>query len=315
MNYIAIDIGGTKIKFGIADDSGSIYENSEFDTEAYKGAEELIKKVYTIIDILLKKEFYNIKGIGISTAGQVNSETGEIIFATNTIPGWTGVKLKNIIEEKYHLPCIVENDVNAAALGELWMGAGKGVSNFICLTIGTGIGGAIIINNNIFTGRSYSAGEFGHINLYPDGLECTCGHTGCYEVYASTTALVKRAREVLKNSLYKNEIDSALENINGKVIFEKVNNGDEFFISIVDNWCRDIALGLKTLIHVFNPELIIIGGGVSAQGNSLIDRIEKYIKNMVMPSFSKNLKVDIAKCGNIAGMLGAVYSLKIKLEL
>lgn len=315
MNYIAIDIGGTRIKFGIADDSGNIYESSEIDTEAHKGAEELIEKVYRIIDILLKKEFYNIKGIGISTAGQVNSETGEIIFATNAIPGWTGVKLKNIVEEKYHLPCIVENDVNAAALGELWMGAGKGVSNFICLTIGTGIGGAIIINNNIFTGRSYSAGEFGHINLYPDGLECTCGHNGCYEVYASTTALVKRAREALRKSLGRNGINCVLDSINGKIIFEKANTGDEFFVSIVDNWCRDIALGLKTLIHVFNPELIIIGGGVSAQGNNLIDRIERHIKNMVMPSFSKNLKIDIAKCRNAAGMLGAVYSLKIKLEL
>lgn len=303
MNYIAIDIGGTKIKYGIIDDLGKIYEDNDMDTEAYKGANILIEKVENIITDILNTTRYVITGIAISTAGQVDSKKGEIIFATEAIPGYTGVKLKKIIEEKFKLPCNVENDVNCAALGELWMGVAKGKSDFICLTIGTGIGGAIIMDGKVFTGNNNSAGEFGHINLYPQGIECNCGQKGCFERYASTSALVKSAGETFKIAPNSN-------NINGKIIFDSINNGESMYEAIVDKWCYDIALGLKSIIHIFNPGLIVIGGGVSAQGEKLISRIEKNLRFMVMPSFIKDLEIKTAECGNMAGMLGAVYSFK-----
>lgn len=303
MKYLALDIGGTKIKYGIVDELGNVENSNSTDTEAYKGADYIIQKIKKIIENLIK-EYDNIKGIGISTAGQVNSEEGEIIFATETFPGWTGVKLRRIIEETFNYPCYVNNDVNCAALGEMWVGAAKNQRNFLCLTLGTGIGGAIVINGNLFTGNNYIAGEFGHITLYGNGEKCSCGHRGCYEQYASTLALVRRAEKEIN---YK-------EKLNGKIIFDRANENVEPYKTVVDNWCEDVSLGLKNLIHIFNPPLIVIGGGVCEQGDNLIYKIENKLKTMVMPSFLKDLKISTAKCTNFAGMLGAVYGLKEKLN-
>ncbi|WP_035289326.1 ROK family protein [Clostridium sp. KNHs214] len=300
MKYLAVDIGGTGIKYGVVEDDGNVIVHYSMDTEACRGADCLIEKVKNIIRFLLKEHGEDIGGIGISTAGQVNRVAGEIVFATEAIPGWTGVKLKEIIEKEFSYGCYVDNDVNCAALGEMWTGSAKNEKNFLCLTLGTGIGGAIVINRDIFTGSSYSAGEFGHMNLYPNGLECNCGHRGCYERYASTSALVKFAQEKAETK----------ERLNGKIIFERANNGEKIYKDIVNQWTYNIALGLKNLVHIFNPPLIIIGGGVSAQGNLITDLIKKHLDTMIMPSFSKNLMVKVASCGNKAGMLGSVYGLK-----
>ncbi|NEZ47462.1 ROK family protein [Clostridium niameyense] len=306
MVYIALDIGGTEIKYGLVNEDGFINSFYSKSTFASKGASYLLENIKSIIEELIvesKKNNRKIKAIGISTAGQVNSDTGEIIFATEAIPGWTGVKLKSIIEEEFNYPCTVENDVNCAALGEMWQGAAKREKNFLCLTLGTGIGGAIIIDGKVFTGNSYSAGEFGHITLYPNGEQCNCGQRGCFERYASTSALVNRAKKILIKDNYNN-ID--IDNINGKFIFEKAQNGEKIYLDIIDKWTYDIALGLKTLVHIFNPSLILIGGGVSAQKEFLTDRISNHLSKMIMPSFNKNLKIKTAECGNKAGILGAI---------
>lgn len=304
MRYLALDIGGTKIKYGIVDEIGNVEKWNSTDTEAYKGAEWLIKNIENIILYLIKNCDDNISGIGISTAGQVDSKKGEIIFATDTFPGWTGVKLKSIIEDKFKYPCYVNNDVNCAALGEMWVGAAKEEKNFLCITLGTGIGGAIVINGNLFTGNNFVAGEFGHMALYKDGYKCTCGQKGCYEQYASTSALIKRGEKAINYS----------EKLNGKIIFNRANNNIEPYKTLVDNWCSDIALGLKSLIHIFNPPLIVIGGGVCAQGQKLISNIENNLKIITMPSFLNNLKISTAQCTNFAGMLGSVYGLKEELN-
>lgn len=306
MYYIGIDIGGTNIKYGLVTDQGEISNFNEIETEAKLGAKHIINKIYGIINFFIEDNKGFIKGIAISTAGQVDSEKGEIIFATDAIRDWTGVKLRELIESKFNYTCTVENDVNCAALGELWKGVAKDENSFLCLTIGTGIGGAIVINNKIFTGSAYSAGEFGHINLYPKGRKCACGSYGCYEAYASTSALVKSAREtLLLDDNYK---------INGRDIFYNANKGIEIYSKIVDSWCYDIALGLKTLVNIFNPNLIVIGGGVSLQGENLISRIKENLDQMLMLSLKKNLIIKTAKCGNTSGMLGAVYFHKTKVD-
>lgn len=300
MDYLALDIGGTSIKYGIIDDEGNIKESYCKDTEAAKGSHNLTKNIFSIIENVIKDN--EIKGIGISTAGQVNNITGEIIFATEAFPGWTGVKLKKIVEEKFNILCYVDNDVNCAALGDMWKGSAKDSKDFICLTLGTGIGGAIVLDGNLYRGNNFIAGEFGHMTIYKDGEKCTCGGNGCFERYASTSALISRAKRELNLSE-----DS---NINGKVIFEKMENGEKDYIKIVDDWGYDVALGLKNIIYIFNPSLIVIGGGVSAQGEFLISLIESQLKKIIMPSFLNKLSIKTSKCGNNAGMLGAVYGLK-----
>ncbi|EDS78683.1 N-acetylmannosamine kinase [Clostridium botulinum C str. Eklund] len=301
MNYLGIDIGGTRIKYGVADDKGEINEIYYSDTQAYKGAEQLIITIKKIINEILQNNF--IKGIGISTAGQVDSHTGEIIFATETIPGWTGVKLKDIIQNTFNIPCCVDNDVNCACLGEMWKGNMGEHKNVIFLTLGTGIGGAIIIDKKLYSGSNFIAGEIGHINLYKDGERCTCGANGCFERYASTAALIKRAKHRLN-------LDENFD-LSGEDIFSKAKDGEEIYISIIDEWSYDIALGLKSIIYMFNPSLVIIGGGVSAQGDYLIGFIKRHLNSITMPSFLKHLQIKTAKYGDSAGILGAVYRLRI----
>lgn len=306
MVYIALDIGGTQIKYGLVNQEGDIIMYYLKDTNAKKGAEYLLSSIESSIEELIDKCNYfeeEIKGIGVSTAGQVNSITGEIIFATDSIPGWTGVKLKSILENKFKYPCIVENDVNCTALGEMKSGIAKGEKNFLAITLGTGIGGAIVIDGKIFTGNNYSAGEVGHTTLYPNGARCTCGKNGCFERYGSTSALMRKAKKLLETNTSTKEV---ISNLNPKIIFDKAKEGEGIYKELLNQWTYDIALGLKNLVHIFNPSLIVIGGGVSAQGDYLINMIKAHLDNMIMPSFAKGLEIKAAQCGNGANIVGAV---------
>ncbi|KEI06726.1 ROK family protein [Clostridium botulinum C] len=301
MKYLGIDIGGTEIKYGIVDDSGNIQRSYSKNTEAFKGADNLINNIKNIIQNIIKIE--DIKGIGISTAGQVNRNSGEIIFATDTIPGWTGVKLKKIIEDTFKIQCYVDNDVNCACLGYMWNTMEEKSKDFIFLTLGTGIGGAIVINGQLYTGGNFIAGEFGHMTINKDGEKCTCGSKGCFERYASTSALIRRTKKQLK-------LPEDLK-ISGKDIFDKAKNNEKEYIDAIDKWSYDIAIGIKNIVHIFNPSLIIIGGGVSAQGDYLIKFIQKHMDKIIMPSFSQGLVIKTSPNGNKAGIMGSIYGLKM----
>lgn len=301
MKYLGIDIGGTEIKYGIIDDNGNIESSYSKDTEALKGADNLINSIENIIQNIIKIE--NIKGIGISTAGQVNRKKGEIIFATDTISGWTGVKLKKIIEDKFNIPCYVDNDVNCACLGYMWKDIKEDYKDFIFLTLGTGIGGAIVINGKLYTGSNFIAGEFGHMTICKDGERCTCGSKGCFERYASTSALIRRAKQKLK-------LPEGFK-LSGKYIFEKAKNNEKEYVDVINEWSYDVAIGIKNIVHIFNPSLIIIGGGISAQGDYLIKFIQKHMDKIIMPSFLEEMIIKTSPSGNKAGMLGSIYGLKM----
>ncbi|WNS76580.1 ROK family protein [Bacillus sp. DTU_2020_1000418_1_SI_GHA_SEK_038] len=291
MKILAIDIGGTSIKTGLCDEHGHFEMMKEYETLVRNGEGNVVEKLLKIIS-----EFHNIDAIGISTAGQVNSEQG-YIYASENIPDLTGKRLKEIVEKKFHVPVKLENDVNAAALGEKYFGAGRDLSDFLCLTYGTGVGGAIVLESKLYKGHKGIAAEFGHMITHPLGHKCGCGRLGCYETYASTTALVNRAKEINKDYL------------NGKNIFAPANQDDPILEKAIQDWIFEVALGLTSLIHIFDPPTIIIGGGVMEQ-EKLVNRVSMKVKELILESYS-DVSIIKASLGNKAGIYGAA-SLHLK---
>lgn len=287
MATMVLDIGGTAIKSGLFD-GGTLSDIRETPTEAGMGGGHVVQRAKDIIDSYRQRCSFD--RIGISTAGQVDPVRGQIIYANENIPGYTGTKLKEIMEQQFHVPACVENDVNAAAIGESVFGAGKGYKEFVCLTYGTGVGGAIFTNGKLYTGSSFSAGEFGAIVTHPEARFAGQNiFSGCYEEYASTTALVKNAKR----------FDSSLSN--GRKIFERFDEPD--VKALVDRWILEIVYGLTTIIHILNPECAILGGGIMEQPYVLEQLREKLYPNLI--SSFRQVKIEKAALGNRAGMLGA----------
>ena len=285
---LAVDIGGTMLKIAETTPEGEVLSTYEEATEAKLGGQHVMKKVKKMIE-----QYEGYEAIGISTAGQVDSQKGEIIYANQNIPNYTGMKVKALLEEAFKVPVSVENDVNAAALGEAIYGAGKDDKDFLCLTYGTGIGGAIIINHNLYKGADGVAGEFGHMIMHPEGRACACGFNGCYEQYASTTALIRKATGI------------DMTCVNGRLLFEKIAEGDQALKGVLDAWIDEIVLGLVGLTHIFNPSCFILGGGIMEQ-DYILRAIRRKLPEHLMESFN-GVHVKRASLGNRAGILGATY--------
>ena len=286
MKILVFDIGGTSIKYGVCIDD-VLQDVKETPTNAKLGGRHIVETLISLI-----KEQSDYDAIGISTAGQVNSKEGYIIYANQNIPNYTGTKIKEELETLFHVPVTVENDVNAAAMGEAVYGAGKDYNQFLMLTYGTGVGGATVTDKQVYYGSSYSASEFGAIITHSDvRLSGNDYFDGCYEKYASTTGLVKMAME------YKPELD------NGRKIFENLN--DPEVMNILDKWVDEIMLGLATLTHIYNPPCIILGGGIMVQP-LIMEKIAAKKSRFIMPSFA-HVNLIPAALGNSAGLLGANY--------
>lgn len=287
MAVMALDIGGTAIKSALYDD-GTLTDIKETPTQAAQGGSHVVNRIKEIIKEYQKD--YSFERIGISTAGQVDPVRGEIVYANQNIPGYMGTKLKKIMEEEFHVPTKVENDVNSAAIGESVFGVGKPYKEFVCLTYGTGVGGAIFANGKLYTGSSYCAGEFGAIVTHPeDRILGKDMFVGCYEKYASVTALVNSALRV----------DASLTN--GRKIFERI--GEPEVKEVVDRWILEIIYGLTTIIHMLNPECVILGGGVMEQPY-VLERLREQLYQHIMSSYH-HVMIEKAALGNRAGMLGA----------
>ena len=289
MNILAIDIGGTMIKYGLVSSDGKILSTNKIKTEASKGLNNILNKIDNIFKGYKEN---NLVGIAVSGTGQINGMIGKVIGGNPIIPNWIGTNLVKTLEEKYNLPAVLENDVNCVALGEKWIGAGKDLSNFICLTIGTGIGGGIILNNQLFRGENFVAGEFGH----------TLIKKGEFEQFASTTALIRLVKEKTGKIL------------NGKEIFDLEKKEIVEYQEVISEWIENLTDGLSSIVYCFNPANIILGGGVIGQGEALINRIKNSLFKKIGLQFKEKLDIIQAKLGNNAGMIGASYLLLEKIN-
>lgn len=286
MYYICIDIGGTSIKYGVLSDKGEIFIDGTVSTKVTEKENFILSDVKKLVrNILDEYENYEIKGICVSTAGVVNPEKGEIAYAGPTIPKYTGTKIKEELEKEFSISCEVENDVNCAGLGEYWKGAGKGSKSMVCLTIGTGIGGSVILDGKLLNGIGYTAGEIGYMDV-----------NGSYiQNIASSKYLVEK---VQKEKVEKEGITDA---ITGVDIFELAKKGDEICIAGIDEIISNLAVGVRNIIYLLNPEVIVIGGGITAQKEYLEEKIRKEVNDGMISDMFRKTRIELAQQGNQAG--------------
>ena len=295
--YLGVDIGGTAVKLGLVDDTGRVLRRAERSVSFDGYKTPILDTVQTAIrDFLGSHDVPKLEGIGVSATGQIDSRRGVVAGTCGNFPGWIGVEIKGMLERAFGLPVTVANDANCMLLGEVWAGAAKGYTDVVGVTLGTGVGGGILTGGRLLEGARGLGGELGHFRLHAlDGVACTCGAIGCYERYAATTALVRGAQKM------------GLDAPDGRTIFEAAAAGDARTQAVLNHWINEIAQGLAGLVHIFNPQLILIGGGVSAQQALLIDPLAEKVRASVMPAFAEGLEVRAAALQNDAGLVGAVY--------
>ena len=304
--YLAIDIGGTSVKLGIVDEEGRVLAKAEQSVCFDYYETPILTTVLSASEQFLKEQDVrpqSLAGIGVSATGQIDTHTGTVVGTCGSLPNYIGSPIKAELEAKFGLPVTVANDANCMTLGEVWVGGAKGYTDVIGVTLGTGVGGGILTGGRLLEGARGLGGELGHYRTHAlDGVPCTCGATGCWERYAATTALVRAAQE--KNPAWTD----------GRAIFAAAEAGNPEVLALLDAWTDEIAQGLAGMVHIFNPQLILIGGGVSAQQKLLIAPIAAKVKASVMPAFAQGLEVRAAQLHNDAGMVGAVYYFRQTME-
>ncbi|MBD5401965.1 ROK family protein [bacterium] len=308
---IGIDVGGTNVKIALVDENGKITYSNSVPTYAKMGYEYTVNNIKQAIRDLMKEtntEAKDIEGIGFDFPGQVDCKTGVVKLAPN-IPGWVNVPIAQMIEEEFNIPTRIDNDVRCAALGELKFGAGRGCENFVCITVGTGIGSGLVINGKVVRGASNAAGEIGHIKLQMhDGPICGCGDTGCLEAFASGPSIVAMANEYIKggkSTKFREMAAAEGGEITPYMVAKAAEEGDPVAKRIFEIIGEYIGIGLTSVINLLNPEKVIIGGGVAEAGDLLFDPIRRTIKQRAMVVAGEAVEIVPAELGNSAGVIGA----------
>jgi glucokinase len=305
---IGVDIGGTKINIGLIGKDGTIVADCNYPTEARK--QGLIDRVINGIESLMAKlrgnsDLSQVKGVGLGSAGQIDFNKGTVHFATDLLPGYTGTPLKDILQRRFDLPVYIDNDVNVMALTEKYFGVGIDTKHFLCLTLGTGVGGAIISNGSLLRGVVGAAGELGHISVNLNGPRCSCGNYGCLELYASGTGIARMMNEQLQLVNSNQDKGIGVTAIDAKETVSRWLQGDAAAIVVLDQTFKALSSALSGLIHTFNPQAIVIGGGVAEIGEPLFSRLRLETAAKTMPSMYENVRIVPAVMGAKSGMIGA----------
>lgn len=313
---VGVDVGGTTIKLAFISVNGDILHKWAIPTDVSNDGKNIIQDIAHSILFKLqecKQNITNVKGIGMGVPAFMDMDTGFIYEAINL--GWKNIDIKNEIEEKLQLPAVIDNDANVAAIGEMWKGAGAGSRDLLCITIGTGIGGGIIMNGEIVHGVNGMAGEIGHITVITEnGLLCNCGKNGCLETISSATGMVRLAKDGLDrhtDSMLAIEYQQSGK-LSAKMIIEAAAIKDAFALKVVNTACFYLGLSLANIANTINPSKIVIGGGVSKAGTILLDLITKYFSQFALPRVSEGTELRVATLGNDAGVIGGAWLAKYR---
>ncbi len=301
---IAIDLGGTNLKIALLDLSFKIRDKETLSTSNFSQKESLLKAIVSSVNnIIVNNRLIksDILGVGLGLPGPIDVERGVVHFFPN-IPGWFRVNLKKILEKRLELAVFMDNDANLMALAEYKLGAAKGAKNAVCITLGTGVGGGIIMEGNLYRGSSSAAGEIGHLPLNEKGSECNCGGLACLESYIGSRRIMLEAKKIFKRNVSLEELSRLAKNNNRKAIKIWTAIGEKLGIALVG------------IVNVLNPDCIVIGGGVANAGSILFDKVEETILSRAMIVQARAVKVRKAKLGNDAGIMGAALFVKEKIE-
>ena len=312
--YIGVDLGGTNIAAGVVDDNGRILVQGSVPTLNERDFTEIIKDMAELCKNVTKKAglgLKDIKAIGIGSPGSVDNENGVVVYANN-------IKMDNApvaaeLKKYIDIPVNIENDANAAAYGEYIINGG-GVRDFVFITLGTGVGGGVIIDKKIYRGFNGAAGELGHTTLVHNGEQCTCGNKGCWEAYASVTALIRQTKEAMDknpNSLM-HKVAAEEGKVSGKTAFVAAKNGDKPAQEVVDEYIGYVADGIMGVINIFQPEKLVIGGGISREGDRLLKPIIEHVNKYGYNKYMTKTQISIATLFNEAGIIGAALAAKNK---
>ncbi|WP_456274048.1 ROK family glucokinase [Bacillus sp. AK031] len=316
---VGVDLGGTTTKLAFINHYGEIIHKWEIPTDTSENGKNIIIDIAKSIDhhlAELDESKEKLKGAGMGAPGPIDMAKGIIYEAVNL--GWEkNTPLKDLLEVETGLPCVIDNDANCAALGEMWKGAGNGAKDIVAVTLGTGVGGGVITNGDIVHGSKGAAGEIGHITVMPEGgFQCNCGKKGCLETVASATGVVRLALEALEESKEQSVLRSSLETegaISAKQIFDAAREGDTLAVSVVDRLAFYLGLAIANLGNALNPEKIVLGGGVSRAGDVLLRPVDKYFQTFAFPTVASSTAISIATLGNDAGVIGAAWLVKNKI--
>ncbi len=319
-NVIGVDMGGTKILSAVVNESGDILATAKIPTQAKDDTSIVIDRIADSIKEAFQKSGVavdTIQAIGIGAPGPLDPQTGVVIFAPNL--GWKNVALKTELEDRLDIPTFVDNDVNIGTLGEHTYGAGKGIQNLVGIFVGTGIGGGIILNGELFHGASKTAGEIGHIIVKADGPKCGCGTRGCLEALASRTAMTKAFQKAIlkkgKKSILTKLTDGDLDLIRSGTLAKALRSKDKLTVKVFKQTTKYLGVGIGSIVNFLNPDMIVLGGGVvEALDDKFIDNIRKAAKKYALPDTLKGVQIVRAELGDDAGVLGAAALARQRLK-
>lgn len=309
MYRIGIDLGGTNIVAGVVDEKHNIVAKAKCKTDLPRPAEEIVADMAAVSRQAVEEAgltMADIAAVGVGCPGTCNLDTGVVEYSNNL--KFENLPLRDMLKEALGKDVYIENDANAAALGEAHAGAARGAKSCVCITLGTGVGGGIIIDGKVYAGSNFAGAELGHTVIVVDGEACSCGRRGCWEAYASATALIRQTRTAMakhpESLLWK--IAGDFENVNGRTAFDAMRQGDPVGQQVVDTYIRYIACGLIDMINIFQPEVLCVGGGICNEGDTLLKPLEKYIAAERYSKHSvKQTRLCRAQLGNDAGVIGA----------
>ena len=310
---LSLDVGGTKLAGAVFDSSGKLLRYSTRLTRSSadsKDADSVFDRLAGLGESLLRKEGVGgaLKCVGAGCAGPLDSEKG-VIYAPPNLHCWDGFPLKERLEKHFGVPAVVDNDANAAALGEQRFGAGRGHSHILYITASTGIGAGLVLDGKVYRGADYGAGEFGHMILARNGPRCNCGGRGCLEAFASGTAIAKRAQREIRRApdslLAGMRAEKGEKNLSAKDIFAAARKGDPLASKIVNDAAEYLGIGITSVIHLLNPEIIIIGGGMARAGRLLFEPVRRIVAERAQKSLAENVQIVPAKLGGKAGLYGS----------